>query len=219
MDTIWHAFWVYVLFRKHKAVNLALFGAILPDILNMVILGWNFLMLGFTWMIYANPVMPVWALTVNYLVHSSVVILFIGILLWYIKPSWMPFAYGMGLHAILDYITHHTDAYPSFYPLSSWKFVSPFSYWETSYFSQEILFINLIAAMITIGILLVMIEKASMTERFLALFGIAYCIMLVVFYTINQRSFELIVNGIIPLLFFIVFFVKTLKKWPFFVHT
>lgn len=50
---------------------------------------------------------------------------------WWSRASlWMAFA-GAGLvHALVDFVTHSSDARPQFWPLTDWIFTSPVSYWE-----------------------------------------------------------------------------------------
>jgi len=219
MDTIWHTFWTYILFRKRQGVHWAVLGSVLPDIINLFAIGVNFVLYGFNWQTYVAPVMPTWTLVFNYAAHSLLVITILGIILFVVARSLLPLCYGLGFHALLDYMTHHTDAYPPFYPLSEWKFVSPISYWEDAYYSNEVMLIHLVLATFVIGYLFFTIKKPTVIERSLFLFGVGYFVMLTSFYAINHRTFELLINGIVPLLLFIVFFVKTLRKWPFFTHT
>ncbi len=68
-----------------------------------------------------------------------------GILFWvalclvafrYRAGLFMTFA-GAGLaHALLDFVTHSSDARPQFWPLTNWIFASPVSYWERDHFSD-----------------------------------------------------------------------------------
>lgn len=40
---------------------------------------------------------------------------------------------SMALHALADLPLHHEDAHAHFFPLSSWRFRSPVSYWDPSH--------------------------------------------------------------------------------------
>jgi hypothetical protein len=43
---------------------------------------------------------------------------------------WLVFFLSMGLHCLSDLPLHHEDAHAHLYPLSSWRFRSPLSYWD-----------------------------------------------------------------------------------------
>jgi membrane-bound metal-dependent hydrolase YbcI (DUF457 family) len=47
-------------------------------------------------------------------------------------------AAGLGWlsHIIIDMLTHRSDGYPIFYPLSAYRFPTPVSYWEPAYHGQ-----------------------------------------------------------------------------------
>ena len=45
---------------------------------------------------------------------------------------------SMFLHALLDLPLHNDDAHRHFYPLSNWRFISPFSYWDIRYHAEQI---------------------------------------------------------------------------------
>lgn len=49
------------------------------------------------------------------------------------------------LHALEDFSLHHDDAHQQFYPLSSWRFVSPVSYWDPAHYGR-------ISAMVEVAI-------------------------------------------------------------------
>jgi hypothetical protein len=40
---------------------------------------------------------------------------------------------SMFLHSCFDFPVHHSDAHHHFFPISSWQFHSPISYWEPAY--------------------------------------------------------------------------------------
>jgi len=42
-------------------------------------------------------------------------------------------------HVILDFFTHADDAHQHFWPISSWRFESPFSYWDVDHNAAFIL--------------------------------------------------------------------------------
>src|SRR5262249_62345330 len=40
---------------------------------------------------------------------------------------------GWGSHVAIDMLTHRSDGYPIFWPLSAYRFPTPISYWEPRY--------------------------------------------------------------------------------------
>jgi len=40
---------------------------------------------------------------------------------------------GWGSHVVLDMLTHRSDGYPIFWPLSDYRFPTPVSWWEPVY--------------------------------------------------------------------------------------
>ncbi|MGR3433709.1 MAG: cobalamin biosynthesis protein CobQ, partial [Shimia sp.] len=50
---------------------------------------------------------------------------------WRLGPAWTVASTGAALlHLALDFPFHAEDARAHFWPISSWKFVSPISYWD-----------------------------------------------------------------------------------------
>ena len=53
-----------------------------------------------------------------------------------------PFFIGWGLHIAADALTHVSDGYALFYPLSSYRFSAPVSYWEVEFYGREFFWIS-----------------------------------------------------------------------------
>jgi hypothetical protein len=49
------------------------------------------------------------------------------------KPGLAAFIAGWGSHVVIDMLTHRSDGYPIFWPLSGYRFPTPVSYWEQAY--------------------------------------------------------------------------------------
>ena len=204
MDTVWHAFWTYLIFRRKPYLSLTLLGAVVPDLATFITMGINFLLYGFALETYGEPKIPAISIYASYAMHSFFLIVLIGVICYSFARRFFPFFYGLGFHAIIDYATHHTDAYPPFFPLSLMKFPSPVSYWETAYSSYAVMLVNLVLASLAFWYLLKILKRPSQLETGLFLFSVAYLLILSWFYLANQRTHELFVNGLIPLLMFIV---------------
>ena len=61
-------------------------------------------------------------------------------------PRVLAFIASMTLHCLTDLPLHHDDAHAHFRPISSWRFESPISYWDTEHYGQlfagvELLFV------------------------------------------------------------------------------
>lgn len=59
-----------------------------------------------------------------------IALLLLGIGLWRRLPLFVVFAAALFVHAGLDFPLHADDAHRHFWPLSSWRFHSPVSYWD-----------------------------------------------------------------------------------------
>ena len=210
MDTVWHAFWAYMLFRKKPYASLAVIGSILPDFATLLLLGVHFLTQGFAWktLEISHPVIQ--SLTYNYITHSMVVIVVLALLSALFWKKILPIFYGMGLHALMDYATHHGDNALPFYPLSMWKIVSPISFWETAHHSIPLMIVNTLLVCIALVYLIKTMKEKEHTRFFLALFSLGYLGMMMIFYLTNQKILETVVNGLIPTLFFIILLKKEL---------
>ncbi len=204
MDTVWHAFWTYLIFRRKKYLPLTLLGAVIPDIANLFMMGLNFLLYGFTMETYGAPKIPAITLYANYAMHSILLIALLGIFCYYLARPLLPLTFGLGFHAIIDYATHNADAYPPFFPLSLIKFPSPVSYWDPAHYGYALMLVNLVLVSIAFWYLFKTLKKPSYAEIGLFVFGVIYLLLLSWFYLANQRIYELIVNGVLPLLLFVV---------------
>jgi membrane-bound metal-dependent hydrolase YbcI (DUF457 family) len=47
-------------------------------------------------------------------------------------------------HSLLDLPVHHDDAHRHFFPLSDYRLISPFSYWDTNHYGKAVAFIEMI---------------------------------------------------------------------------
>lgn len=54
----------------------------------------------------------------------------LALALWRGSPPWIAFAGAALLHLALDFPLHHDDGRPHFWPLTTWVFASPVSYWD-----------------------------------------------------------------------------------------
>ena len=58
---------------------------------------------------------------------------------WRARAStWLAFFASMAVHCLIDLLVHREDAHAHFFPLSSWRFVSPVSYWDPSHYGAVV---------------------------------------------------------------------------------
>lgn len=63
--------------------------------------------------------------------------------------AWLAFFASMAVHCLADLPLHREDAHAHFFPLSSWRFESPVSYWDPAH--HGLLFAGLEAALVLVG--------------------------------------------------------------------
>jgi hypothetical protein len=69
--------------------------------------------------------------------HSIPIFLVLtGLAYYFSMPRLFTFSIASLLHAPPDFFLHREDAHAHFFPLSSYKFISPISYWDSRYFGH-----------------------------------------------------------------------------------
>ena len=169
MNTLWHIFWTYVIFRRKKYYWKPLVFAFIPDMTTLAIFAASLLTNGSDWSLFHDMFTQYYKglLIIPSFFHSLAVIMLMSIIIWLtkLKSAW-PFIYGWAFHVILDAATHANDSLPIFWPLSSYVFKSAFSYWETSHLAAEVNILNMALASIAI----VIMAKDAINKRFEAWF-------------------------------------------------
>lgn len=224
MNTVWHLFWTYALFREKKWVGLALLMAIIPDmpwfISNVVAYSMNGFGPGTFELAWENPYVLVAASFMNSFVVIGVIYLIVRLAN---LASLLPLVYGWVLHVVLDFFTHNTDAYPAFYPLSSWKFHSPISYWESSHHSQVFSVINLI--LVGLFVIYLIREKKKLSPQTkkndivvssLAILGLFGSFLAIMHWVSSHEGMSTVVIWFfslhaVPILLFILLIIKRKK--------
>jgi len=77
---------------------------------------------------------PAWQGFIN--IFNSLPLIGLGAYIaWRARASaWLAFLASMAVHSLTDLLVHREDAHAHFFPLSSWRFVSPVSYWDPRYY-------------------------------------------------------------------------------------
>ena len=65
-------------------------------------------------------------------IPNSIILCLIGVAIshWLQKPFWKIMFISMIIHCIFDFFVHNDDAHRHFLPLTNYRFISPFSYWD-----------------------------------------------------------------------------------------
>ncbi len=126
----------------------ALLGGLLPDVSLYLMAGWALLVQGiapdvvFGQLYFSPQWVRVFSIDHGFLPWGGAMAL--G--LW-LKRDWLRAFAGAGLlHVGSDFLLHHGDARPQFWPLSDWIFRSPVSYWDSRYYGNIFAPIELILA-------------------------------------------------------------------------
>jgi hypothetical protein len=167
-----HFFWNYAIFyRKPWAWKVGL-GGVFPDLVYMV----AFIPKLFAYHNFREWMMdPLWGRVWNSLIakslHSFVIWAAVVLFIFLIKAISgkknifmfiFPFLIGWGLHIAADALTHVSDSYAIFFPLSSYRFPAPVSYWEPAFHGREFFWIS---HCLMIGLLLLWIVPKLKKKR------------------------------------------------------
>ena len=139
-----HAFWAWYPCRRRSWVGWFVLGAIVPDLPYVLMFAAASLRAGpgivtdlALWdALWRNPVVS----ALHSFVPWGVVLLGTVVLRQARYPRLGPIAersialvLGWGSHVVLDMLTHRSDGYPIFWPLSAYRFPTPISYWEPAF--------------------------------------------------------------------------------------
>ena len=68
-----------------------------------------------------------------------------AVVAWRARASaWLAFFASMAVHCVTDLLVHREDAHAHFFPLSSWRFVSPVSYWDPRHYGSLVGMVELL---------------------------------------------------------------------------
>ncbi|WP_226580540.1 metal-dependent hydrolase [Halobacillus litoralis] len=171
MNTLHHGYWTYFVTRKKGYTGWFIFGSILPDIVYYVMFlyliirrkAWQVIddpdpmrsLFGLVHDLFEHPVVFV----LRQAGHSVFVwaIVFIIILVWKGRKlsKWTAAAYAWLGHIVIDLLTHVNDAVPMFYPISSYTFRGPVSYWDDDYHAAAFSMVNTTLILLTLIYLIV----------------------------------------------------------------
>jgi len=126
--------------RRPRVTVAAIAGALLPDLSLYVMVGvsiWGFGISPhevFGRLYYSDAWQQVFAIDNSFVLWAALLV----IALYLKRPAMIAFTGAALLHLAFDFPLHHGDARMHFWPLSTWVFESPLSYWDRSHFGQII---------------------------------------------------------------------------------
>jgi hypothetical protein len=77
-----------------------------------------------------------WQMLFNLFHSFPIFLILIGLAYYFSKPRLWIFFMASLLHFSEDFFVHQEDGHAHFFPLSSYKFISPISYWDPGSFGQ-----------------------------------------------------------------------------------
>lgn len=135
---------------QRRLIWAAFAGALLPDLSLYLMAGVSLYVLNiparevFNELYFSDAWQTVFAIDNSFLLWG----LLLGVALWR-RSDWAVALTGAALiHLALDFPLHHDDGRAHFWPITSWVFESPYSYWDRSHGAGLIAPLEATAAMI-----------------------------------------------------------------------
>jgi hypothetical protein len=151
--------------EKRIVTFAALAGGLFPDLSLYLLAGFNLFILGvsgdivFGEMYYSDQWQQIFAIDNSFFVWGALFALGLGVK-W---PVLWAFAGGALLHLLLDFPLHHDDGRAHFWPLTTWIFESPLSYWDRNHYGHIVAPIE--AAMVVAALVYLWRKFTSTLER------------------------------------------------------
>ncbi|MBK1988622.1 hypothetical protein A0J48_013915 [Sphaerospermopsis aphanizomenoides BCCUSP55] len=149
MNTPSHAILNLVIFNQQIRTQSSLailIGAVLPDIPIFVF----YFLMKFVYRLSERQIwsevyyQPFWQAVVS--TFHSIPLALLGILIGHIA-NWQVIEVcfiSMVLHSLLDLPVHNDDAHRHFFPLSNYRFISPFSYWDVNHYGRIVALVEIL---------------------------------------------------------------------------
>ena len=156
MTVVSHFFWNWYVFRNRAWVWRFAWGGVLPDAPYVFLLAyysWRFRVNGFTdlraWQIAWDS--PLCRAFHSY-VPWSLAVLVVGCVCPAVyRRTLAPMLGGWLTHIAADMLTHRSDGYPIFYPLSSYRFPTPLSYWEPAHYGRAFMLVDITGMLVLLA--------------------------------------------------------------------
>lgn len=140
MNTPAHLLIGAALFGKrdnHKILAAALIGGLLPDVSLYLLAGVSIFLLNisphvvFDELYFSASWQQIFSIDNSFILWG----VFFFVALRYRSAFFIALTSAALLHLVCDFGLHHDDARAHFWPLSTWKFESPLSYWDSNHHS------------------------------------------------------------------------------------
>jgi len=161
--------------RGQTRVTVAAFaGALLPDLSLYLMAGWHFLVLGTP----ANVIFGQLYFSENwqsvFRVDNSIILWGIGLALGLMakRPAVIALCAAALLHLGLDFLFHHDDGRAHFWPVNTWIFQSPVSYWDPAHHGRLVGWLEITLSLICCAVLWRRHHHLIM-RAFIAMLGLA----------------------------------------------
>ena len=169
--------------RPQSQLAALMFGGFLPDLLMFMMFGLD-LLLGYTpsQIFDVNYFTPRWQIPLD-LTNSIPIFGLIALLAWRLRREViLMIALGALLHIAFDLPLHREDAHAHFYPLTSWHFISPVSYWDKDFFAKFVSPVELVMLVASIWISWKYLERGWLKWGFAAVMFIGVLMQLGIIY-------------------------------------
>ncbi|MCG6903455.1 MAG: cobalamin biosynthesis protein CobQ [Rhodobacter sp.] len=147
-----------------RVTGAALAGAMLPDLSLYVMVGVSIYLLGieprvvFREYYYSDAWQQVFAVDNSFVLWGG--LLALG--LCYRHAALIACAGAACLHLAFDFPLHNHDARMHFWPVSSWVFESPLSYWDSRHYGESIGLLEVAVSLLLCALLLLRFRKLLM---------------------------------------------------------
>jgi hypothetical protein len=140
---------------RRWTTSAALLGALAPDLSLYLMAGFSLVILQippqvvFDELYFSDAWQSVFAVDNSFVLWGAAIVL----AMWRGRPWMVAFCGAALVHLLTDFGLHNGDARPHFWPISDWRFISPFSYWESGHGAQIIAPLEGILCLILLAIL------------------------------------------------------------------
>lgn len=138
-----------------RTLQAVLIGSVLPDLSLYLMAGVSLFILGipeqvvFGQLYYSSSWQTVFAIDNSFLIWGAAW----GIAMWLgARPLVLGTSAGL-LHLLTDFLLHAGDGRPQFWPVSSWVFHSPISYWDSTHHAQWVVPFSIMACAVAYVVL------------------------------------------------------------------
>ena len=133
-----------------KVTTAALIGALLPDLSLYAMAGWHLFVLETSPDVVFNQLYFSEAWHSVFRIDNSILLWGLALVLSVMLKSKVAFALcgAALLHLFLDFPLHHDDGRAHFWPITTWIFESPVSYWDDRHFGHVVAPVEIIASLV-----------------------------------------------------------------------